>query len=82
MKIRRILLPGVMKHELIVVMRNKLLAFDICSHTWRGCLTKNEVGQSFFIIKKHTKNTRNLKGIGHLRYNVGDESNTKPAVQL
>ena len=48
----------------------------------RGCLTKNEVGQSFFIIKKHTKNTRNLKGIGHLRYNVGDESNTKPAGQL
>lgn len=36
MKIWRILLPGVMKHELIVVMRNKLLAFDICSHTWRS----------------------------------------------
>jgi hypothetical protein len=32
--------------------------------------------------KEHTKNTRNLKGIGRLQYNVGDEKNTKTAGQL
>ena len=32
--------------------------------------------------KKHTKNTRSLKGIGRLQYNEGDENNTTTAVRL
>ena len=47
-----------------------------------GCLTKRKRGSPFSMDKEHTKNTRNHKGIGHLQYNVGDETNTKPAVQL
>ncbi len=45
-----------------------------CPYNERGCLTKCEVGQSFFYEKEHTKNTRNHKGIGRLQYNVGDEN--------
>lgn len=30
--------------------------------------------------KEHTKNTRDLKGIGRLQYNVVDEKNTSTAV--